>query len=85
MSKGSLRGRRLKGKRKGVLGKGVLGAREMRGACEEGGRETPRAWSRALIPFPFPFKRLPRRPSERGSIYQYKVYERVTFSLKNDI
>ena len=61
MWKGSLRGRRLKGKRKGVLGKGVLGAREMRGACEEGGRETPRAWSRALIPFPFPFKRLPRR------------------------
>ena len=60
MWKGSLRGRRLKGKRKGVLGKGVLGVRETRGACEEGGRETPRAWSRALIPFPFPFKRLPR-------------------------
>ena len=32
----SLRGRRLKGK-----GKGVLGARETRGAGEEGGRETP--------------------------------------------
>ena len=32
----SLRGRRLKGK-----GKGVLGGREMRGAREEGGRETP--------------------------------------------
>ena len=31
----SLRGRRLKGK-----GKGVLGAREMRKAREEGGRET---------------------------------------------
>ena len=31
----SLCGRRLKGKEKGVLG-----AREMRGACEEGGRET---------------------------------------------
>ena len=30
----SLRGRRLKGK-----GKGVLGARETRGAREEGGRE----------------------------------------------
>ena len=30
----SLRGRRLKGK-----GKGVLGAREVRGAREEGGRE----------------------------------------------
>ena len=32
----SLRGRRLKGK-----GKGVLGARETRGARKEGGRETP--------------------------------------------
>ena len=31
----------------GVLGKGVLGARE--------------TWSCALIPFPFPFERLPRR------------------------
>ena len=37
----SLRGRRLKGKGKGVLRKGVLGARETRGAREEGGRETP--------------------------------------------
>ena len=46
---GSLRGRRLKGKGKGVLGKGILGARETRG------------WSRALIPFPFPFERLSRR------------------------
>ena len=36
MEKPSLRGRRLKGK-----GKGVLGAREVRGAREEGGRETP--------------------------------------------
>ena len=44
---GSLRGRRWKGKGKGVLGKGVLGARE--------------TWSCALIPFPFPFERLPRR------------------------
>ena len=32
----SLRGRRMKGK-----GKGVLGARETRGAREEGGKETP--------------------------------------------
>ena len=32
----SLRGRRLKGK-----GKGVLGARETREAREDGGRETP--------------------------------------------
>ena len=31
----SLRGRRLKGKGKAVLGKGVLGARETRGAREE--------------------------------------------------
>ena len=29
-------------------GRGILGARE-------------RAWSRALIPFPFPFERLPHR------------------------
>ena len=35
-----MRARRLKGKGKGVLGKGVLGARETRGAREEGGRET---------------------------------------------
>ena len=41
----SLRGRRLKGK-----GKGVLSSRETRGT-----------WSRAQIPFPFPFQRLPRR------------------------
>ena len=39
--RGSLRGRRLKGKGKGALGKGGLGARETRGAREEGGRETP--------------------------------------------
>ena len=32
-------------------GRGNLGAREREG----------RAWSRALIPFPFPFERLPRR------------------------
>ena len=31
----------IKGKGKGVLRKGVLGARETRGAREEGGRETP--------------------------------------------
>ena len=38
----SLRGRRLKGKGKGVLRNGVfIGARETRGAREEGGRETP--------------------------------------------
>ena len=49
-SQSSLCGRRLKGKGKGVLGEGVLGARETRGAREE-----------ALIPFHFPFKRLPRR------------------------
>ena len=32
----SLRGRLLKGKGKAVFGKGVLGARETRGAREEG-------------------------------------------------
>ena len=65
----SLRGRRLKGKGKGVLGKGVLVARETRGA--RGRREgnlLPRACSRALIPFPFPFERLPRRLSPVGRV-----------------
>ena len=63
----SLRGRRLKGK-----GKGVLDARETRGAREEGGRETslpplpsllgrPSRFAFRVSPFPFPFKRLPRR------------------------
>ena len=46
----SLRGRRLKGK-----GKGVLGARETRGA------RTPRVSLAPKTPFPFPFKRLPHR------------------------
>ena len=49
----SLRGRRLKGKGEGVLAKGVLGARETRGARE--GTPFPKT------PSPFPFKRLPRR------------------------
>ena len=46
----SLRGRRLKRK-----GKGVLGARETRGA------PTPRVFLAPKTAFPFPFKRLPRR------------------------
>ena len=45
----SLRGRRLKGKGKGVLGKGVLVARETRGAREEEGRETS-SLARGLAP-----------------------------------
>ena len=62
----SLRNRRLKGKGKAVLGKGVLGARETGGACVASLQAfpsslLPRTWSRALIPFPFPFERLPRR------------------------
>ena len=62
----SLRGRRLKGK-----GKGILGAREMRGpdrARREGGKRSfppssraPRVSLGPKTPFPFPFKRLPRR------------------------
>ena len=53
----SLRGRRLKGKGKGALGKGSFSReRNVRGA--RGRRE---GGSRALIPFPFPFERLPRR------------------------
>ena len=67
LSHGLTRGRRLKGK-----GKGVLGARETRGAREEGEKETaflslppcsPRPCV-SLAPktsFPFLFKRLPRR------------------------
>ena len=68
----SLRGRRLKGK-----GKRVFGARETRGpgrARREGRKETPVSFppsSRApcvslapKTPFPFPFKRLPRRLGE---------------------
>ena len=42
----SLRGRRLKGK-----GKGVLGAREKREAREEGGRETPASWRPLFFSF----------------------------------
>ena len=49
-SSSSQRGRRLKGK-----GKGVLGARETRGA------RAPRVSLAPKTPFPFPFKRLPRR------------------------
>ena len=53
----SLRGRRVKGKGKGALGKGSFSrernARGTRGRTEGG--------SHALIPFPFPFERLPRR------------------------
>ena len=44
---GSLRGRRLKGK-----GQGVLGARETRGAREEGGKEKMRNTMVSLQVFP---------------------------------
>ena len=46
----SLRGRRLKGKGKGVLGKGVLGARETRGAREGDSR----AQNSLSLPFQTP-------------------------------
>ena len=65
--KGKGRKREGKGKGKGALWKGVLGAKEGEGrARKEGGKPPPssllpRAWSRVLIPFPFPFERLPRR------------------------
>ena len=65
MARPSLRGRRLKGK-----GKGVLGARETRGA--------PLAFlSRLKLPFPkLPFKRLPRRLGQakpRHTIPRYTI------------
>ena len=53
LKKSSLRGKRLKGKVKGVLG-----ARETRGA------RAPRVSLAPKTPFPFPFKRLPRRLEE---------------------
>ena len=46
----SLRGRRLKGKEKGVLEKEVLGARVTRGAREEGGSPPPSSLERGLAP-----------------------------------
>ena len=66
----SLRGRRLKGK-----GKGVLGARDARGG------------SRAQIPFPFPFERLPRRllrcKADKGN-FTSTFYSRV-YGLNNTV
>ena len=53
----SLCGRRLKGKGQGALGKGSF-SRERNARGTRGRRE---GGSRALIPFPFPFERLPRR------------------------
>ena len=77
----SLRGRRLKG-----MWKGVLGARGTRGSAR-GGREVnafpspllPRAWSRALIPFPFLFERLPGRLLFSQFWILIEVYERRNF------
>ena len=58
VTKYSLPGRRLKGK-----GKGVLGARET--------REAPQRVSLApQTPFPFPFKRLPRRLDKISQLHQ---------------
>ena len=60
---GVWKGREREGK--GSFVKGSFRRERRRGAREEGGRETssllPRALSRVLIPFPFPFERLPRR------------------------
>ena len=66
-----LRDRRLKG-----MEKRVLGARETRGGAR-GVKERkpvpllPRAWSRALIPFTFPFERLPRRLQSQKSLRKF--------------
>ena len=70
-SPSSLRDRRLKG-----MEKRVLGARETRGGAR-GVKERkpvpllPRAWSRALIPFTFPFERLPRRLQSQKSLRKF--------------
>ena len=61
----SLRGRRLKGKRKGVLG----------------ARETPRVSLAPKTPFPFPFKRLPRRLALRR-LEAFVVVRDRTSSIK---
>ena len=63
----SLRGRRRKEK-----GKEEFGRARGRVAL------LPRAWSRALIPLPHPFERLPRRPKAHrtGSGHQ-KLKERI--------
>ena len=52
-SESSLRGRRWKGKGKGEFARAR--GRKLPSSL------LPRAWCRALIPFPFPFERLPRR------------------------
>ena len=70
----SLRGRRLKGK-----GKGVLGARKRE-------RRAPRVSLAPKTPFPFPFKRLPRRlrPSTtkaRRSENFYDCFNLIVFQI----
>ena len=54
---GSLRGRRLKGKGKGGFGR------------ERNARGAPLAFLAPKTPFPFPFKRLPRRLSDWWRVY----------------
>ena len=58
----SLRGRRLKGK-----GKGVLGARESGSLAPKTPFPFPRVSLAAKTPFPFPLKRLPRRLTAKGT------------------
>ena len=67
-SSSSLRGRRLKGK-----GKGVLGARETRGA------RAPPVSLAPKTPFTFPFKRLPRR------LLFFRIQESTRWNLESKL
>ena len=53
-------------------GKGSFGKRSFR-------RE--RNWSRALIPFPFPFERLPRRLGQKISAIVSKIFKLIVFQI----
>ena len=70
---------------KGSFGKGSF-RRERNARGVRGRREgNPSCVVSRPNSLPLPFQTPATQASERGSIYQYKVYERVTFSFKNDI
>ena len=61
-------------------GRGNLGARE-----DVGRSLLPLAWSRALIPFPFPFERLPRRLAKLGKGMWSSVEQAFVGRDKNEL